>query len=298
MKKNKLNIHFLLILAVLFWGLTPSFMKLSINEIEVFPFNVLRLFVALVTSGIFLIILGNWKHVERKDWINFIIVGLFGFFVFQFCFPFGVKNTSASIASLIMATLPINVIIINLLSKSEKIIMKTVIGILLSIIGISLIILGTNGGFSLEGTFSGGVILLIVAEMGFALYTVKAKDLIHKYSLYQVMFIVILFSFLPFLIFSSNQIRSLNISNISTLAWLGVAFTGIFGTCMGNILWYKGIENLGSTKTSIYANLPPVFGITASFLFLKETLSILQILGGFVIISGVILVNRKKNLNS
>jgi len=108
------------------------------------------------------------------------------------------------------------------------------------------------------------------------------------------MFIVILFSFLPFLIFSSNQIISLDVSNISSRAWLGVAFTGIFGTCVGNILWYKGIENLGSTKTSIYANLPPVFGITASFLFLKETLSFLQLLGGIVIISGVILANRKK----
>ncbi|MCD6396387.1 MAG: EamA family transporter [Spirochaetaceae bacterium] len=294
MTKNKLNIHFLLILAVLFWGMTPSFMKLSLKEIEVFPFNVLRLFVALVTSGIFLIILGNWKHVGKKDWINFIIVSLFGFFVFQFCFPFGVKNTSASIASLLMATLPINVIIINLLSKSEKLILKTVIGILLSFIGISIIILGTNGGFSLEGTFAGGVILLIVAEMGFALYTVKAKDLIHKYSLYQVMFIVILFSFILFLLFSTNQISSLNISNISPLAWLGVSFTGIFGTCLGNIFWSKGIENLGSTKTSIYANLPPVFGIAAGFLILKETLSLLQILGGFVIISGVVLVNRKK----
>jgi len=293
-KKNKLNIHFLLILAVLFWGLTPSFMKLSLEEIEVFPFNVLRLFVAMVTSGIFLLLFGAWKHVERKDWINFIIVGLFGFFVFQFCFPFGVKNTSASIASLLMATLPINVIIINLLSKSEKITPIAVIGILISIIGISIIVIGTKGGISLEGTYASGVILLITAEMGFALYTVKAKDLIHKYSLFQVMFIVILFSFISFLLFSLNKISSVNISNISAMAWLGVAFTGMLGTCIGNILWYKGIQILGSTKTSVYANLPPVFGIAFSFLILRETLSFLQLFGGFIIMSGVLLANRKK----
>ncbi len=292
--KNKLNIHFLLILAVFFWGLTPSFMKLSLSEIAVFPFNVLRLFTAMLTSGVFLLILGKWRRVERKDWINFIIIGLFGFFVFQFCFPFGVKKTSASIASLIMATLPINVIIINLLSKSEKINLKSVIGILLSIIGISIIVIGTSGGISLEGTQTSGVILLIAAEMGFALYTVKAKELIHKYSLYQVMFIVIMFSFIPFLILSANQISSVKLSDISALAWLGVAFTGILGTCIGNILWYKGIQNLGSTKTSIYANLPPVFGISAGFLFLNEILSILQIFGGLVIMAGVILANRKR----
>jgi len=293
--RNKLNIHFLLILAVLFWGLTPSFMKLSLKEIEVFPFNVLRLFVALLTSGILLIIWGNWKPVKRNDWISFIIIGFFGFFVFQFCFPFGVKNTSASIASLLMATLPIDVIIINLISKSETVNLKTGTGISLSIIGIIVIILGTKGGISLEGTYTRGVILLIAAEMGFALYTVKAKELILRYSLYQVMFIVILFSFIPFLIFSANKLGSLNLLSISHMAWTGVLFTGIMGTCVGNIFWYRGIQELGSTRTSIYANLPPVFGISASFLILKDTLSILQLLGGFIIMAGVILANRKKN---
>lgn len=292
--KNKLNTHFLLFLAVLFWGLTPSFMKLSLLEIEILPFSVLRLFVAFLTSGLLLIILGNWKRIEKKDWIHFIIIGFFGFFVFQFCFPFGVKKTSASIASLIMATLPINVIIINLLSRSEKVNLKTGIGISLSIAGITAIVMGTNGGISLEGTYASGVILLIAAEMGFAVYTIKAKALISRYSLYQVMFIVILFSFLPFLIISAKHFSFLKLSTISPFAWSGVVFTGIMGTCIGNIFWYRGIQDLGSTKTSIYANLPPIFGISASFVFLNETLTLLQILGGLVIMSGVILVNRKK----
>ena len=91
----------------------------------------------------------------------------------------------------------------------------------------------------------------------------------------------------------SLLLQSDAIHNISFSVWIGVFFTGIFGLCIANIFWYQGIHYLGSTKTSVYANLPPVFGIIISYLFLKETLTVLQILGGLVIMLGVILVSRK-----
>ena len=291
--KGTLKTHLLLVLVTLFWGVTPSFMKVSLLEMDAFIFSSLRLFVALFTAGLLLLVSGSWKKVEKKDWVLFIIIGFFGFFVFQINFPLGVKYTSASIAALIMATLPVNVVLINLLLKSEKITIRTIVGIILSIIGIVAIILGTKGGISLEGTYTRGIVLLIISEIGFALYTVKSKSLITKYSLYQVIFIVILFSFIPFITISAKQLLTFSILSVSFRAWTGIFFTGIFGSCLANILWYRGINHLGSTKTSIYANLPPVFGIIVSFIFLNETLTLLQILGGIVIMLGVVLVNRK-----
>lgn len=290
---DNLKTHLLLVVATLFWGVTPSFMKVSLLEMDAFVFSTIRLFTALVVSGLLLVISGSWKRVEKRDWILFIIIGLFGFFVFQICFPVGVKHTSASISALIMATLPVNVVLINLLLRSEKITLRTITGIILSITGITVIILGTKGGISLEGTYTKGVLLLFVSEIGFAVYTVKSKSLINRYSLYQVMFIVILFSFVPFTVISAKQLLTFPVLSISPIAWTGIIFTGIFGSCIANIIWYRGISHLGSTKTSIYANLPPVFGIIVSFIFLNETLTLLQIAGGLVIMAGVILVNRK-----
>ena len=290
---GNIKTHLLLVLATLFWGVTPSFMKVSLLEMDAFTFSTLRLFLALIVSGLLLVISGTWKRVEKKDWILFIIIGLFGFFIFQISFPVGVKYTSASISALIMATLPVNVVLINLILKSEKITLRTITGIVLSITGIAVIILGTKGGISLEGTYTKGVILLIVAEMGFAVYTVKSKSLISRYSLYQIMFIVILFSFIPFTVISAKQLLVFPLLSVSPIAWTGIIFTGIFGSCIANIIWYRGISHLGSTKTSIYANLPPVFGIIVSFIFLNETLTLLQIAGGLVIMAGVILVNKK-----
>ncbi len=294
---SNVKTHLLLTLAALFWGLTPSFIKLSLLELDPYIFSTFRLFLALATSLVLLLIFGSWRRVEKRDWILFSVIGLFGFFVFQLFFPFGVKYTSASISALIMATLPVNVILINLISRTESVKIRTITGIILSIGGITAIVLGTRGGVSLEGTHTRGVVLLIAAELGFAVYTVKSKSLISKYPFYQVMFIVLLFSFIPFLLIAGKDlsvlIQSDSFSNISGTAWIGVIFTGIFGSCIANIFWYQGIHHLGSTRTSVYANLPPVFGIIIGYLFLKETLTVLQIIGGLIIMSGVILVSRR-----
>ncbi len=294
---SNIKIHIMLLLAAVFWGLTPSFIKLSLLELDPYVFSIFRLFLALITSLVLLLFFSKWERVEKGDWISFVVIGLFGFFIFQVCFPLGVKYTSASISALIMATLPVNVILINLISRNEDVKIRTVGGIILSIAGIAAIIWGTQGGLSLEGTYTRGVVLLIAAELGFAVYTVYSRSLIAKYPFYQVMFIVLVFSFIPFLLIGGRDLlvlfQSDSISKISFTAWFGVGFTGIFGSYIANIFWYQGIHHLGSTRTSVYANLPPVFGIVISYLFLKETLTILQFIGGLVIMAGVILVNRR-----
>ncbi len=296
MKKSRgqIKTHLLLVLATFFWGITPLFVKLSLREFEVFPFTLFRLAAALITAFILVLASGTWKRIEKEDLKLFILVGIFGFFVFQFAFPFGVKYTSVSIAAIIMATLPVNVILINLLTGSEKITRRVAAGLILSVAGVIVITFGTAGGFSAEGTYFRGVLFLFASELGFAFYTAKSKPLAGRYSLYQSMFMVILLTTVPFIFIALKDLSSVHYSGISLTAWSGVFLTGIFGLCLGNIFWYKGIHNLGSTRTSVYANLPPVFGIFSGFIFLRESLTIMQAAGAVVIAAGVILANRKK----
>ncbi len=290
--KGLVKTHLLLILATFFWGITPLFVKLSLREMDVFPFTFFRLTAALITAAVLVLASRTWKKIEKDDLKLFILVGIFGFFVFQFAFPFGVKYTSVSIAAIIMATLPVNVILITLVTRSEKITGRTAAGLALSVAGVIVITLGS--GFSVEGTYFRGVILLFAAEMGFAFYTSRSKPLVGKYSLYQSMFMVILITTIPLFFFTLKDISAVPFKDISLIAWSGVFITGIFGLCLGNIFWYKGIHHLGSTRTSVYANLPPLFGIASGFIFLKESLTIIQAAGAAIIAGGVILANRSK----
>lgn len=294
-EKSTVKTHLLLILATFFWGTSPLFMKIALREVPFRAFNTMRLFSALGTAAIMLVANRNsWRRVKKEDWKIFIIAGFFGFFIFQIGYPIGLNLTSVSVAAIIMATLPVSVMLINLFTGTEKPSGKILSGIILSVSGAVIIALGSGSGTSSRGLYGAGVILVLAAEIAYAVYTVQTKHIVGKYTLFQIIFIIVSLSFIPFLIFSAHQIAALPFKEVSLLTWIGIAYSGIFGICIGNMLWYKGIDHLGSTKTSLYANLPPVFGILSGFIFLKEYLTFMQVAGGIIISAGVILVNRKK----
>ncbi len=269
-------------------------MKIALQEIPYLPFNTFRLLSAFIVSIFMLLFTKNsWRKVDRKDWKYFISAGLFGFFIFQIGYPLGLTFTPVSVAAIIMATLPVSVMLIALFTGSERPTSTIISGIVLSVLGAGIIAAGGSGGISSKGLYGMGVLLIFAAETAYALYTVQTKHVVHKYSLFQIIFIIVLFSLIPFSFISIKQIVTLPYSAVSAVAWTGVVYSGVLGICIGNMLWFRGIGQLGSTKTSLYANLPPVFGILSGFIFLKESLTIIQAAGGVIIASGVILVNRK-----
>ncbi len=291
--KDTLKTHLLLILAAFFWGTSPLFMKIALMEIPYLPFNTFRLLSAFITASVMLLFTRSWRKVEKRDWKYFIIAGFFGFFIFQIGYPLGLTVAPVSIAAIIMATLPVSVMLINLLTGMEKPTLKIITGISLSVLGAGIIAVGVNRGVSSKKLYGAGVLIILIAEIAYALYTVQTKHVVRKYSLFQIIFIIVIFSLIPFSFMSAKQIVTLPFSSISLLAWAGVLYSGILGICIGNMLWFRGIDRLGSTKTSLYANLPPVFGILSGFIFLKESMTAIQIAGAFTIAAGVILVNRK-----
>ncbi len=294
-QSSMLKTHLLLILATFFWGTSPMFMKIALKEIPFLPFNTFRLLFAFAASVVMLLSgEKSWRKVERGDWKTFILAGFFGFFIFQIGYPMGLNFTSVSVAAIIMATLPVSVMLINLFTGNEKPTGKIITGIIMSVTGAAVIALGAKNGNGQGNMYGIGVLLILAAEIAYALYTVQTKHIVGKYSLFQIIFIIVMFSLVPFLILSAKQIAALDYSSISLFTWTGVAYSGILGICIGNMLWYKGIDNLGSTKTSLYANLPPVFGILSGFIFLKESLTLVQASGAVIIAAGVIIVNRRR----
>lgn len=286
--------HFMLLGASFFWGLNPMVMKVGLQELDPFPFNTLRLFFGVVIAFPFVLLSGAWKPVRRKDIPQFILVSIAGFFVFQFCYSVGVDATSASVAAIILGTLPINVAVITSLFRIEHLSRLKIIGIAATFAGVIMIALGKNDGLNIEGTYLWGVLLLLIAEIGYGTFTVTIKPLTARYSTNQIVCIVMSVSLILFSLYSLPVHGVRVYRDIAPLTWGSAMFSGVFALVLGNILWSTGIKRIGSTNTSVYGNLQPVFGVGAAILVLHETLSFLQIMGAAVILAGVALVNRRR----
>ena len=285
--------HLILIATAFFWGINPMVMKVGMQELHPVPFNALRLSVGLIAAFLQLLISRSWQPIRREDIPRFIVVAVGGFFLFQFCYSFGVDYTSASIGAIILGTLPIQVAIITKVFKIEKLSVNKTLGIVASFVGVVFIALGKHGGLGIAGTYVLGVVLLAVSEFGYGLYTVFLRPLTARYSIYQIIFIVMAVALSPFILMTLPKFGLTTYTGLQALTWISAAFSGIFALVLGNTILSLWIKRIGSTNASVYGNLPPVFGILAGILVLNETLSPMQLLGALVILGGVAVVNKK-----
>jgi drug/metabolite transporter (DMT)-like permease len=81
--------------------------------------------------------------------------------------------------------------------------------------------------------------------------------------------------------------------SLSTSVLLGTGYIAIFGSVLGFLFWSYGVAELGPGRAGQFVHLIPVFGAALAFPFLGEPLSIAQILSAGLVLSGIVLIERK-----
>lgn len=296
MKKFKITyLDLLLILVALIWGSNPMSMKIGISYVPPLAFNAIRLVVASIISFIVLKVSKSNKEFERKDLKNLAYICIFGFLIFQMYLVLGVSLTTAVNASIIMATLPINVILINKIFKVEDVTLCTIIGVVCSFVGVIVLILGNGETLSISETNIVGSILIIISQIAYAYYTVFSRELIKKYSSIQVTSYAIILSTLIFVLVSIKDIVFVSWRSIPMEGWIASIYSGAFVICFGNFIWLWAIGKIGSVRTSLYNNLVPIFGVILGCVFLHEYFGLIQFIGAVIVVLGLILAKVKGN---
>ncbi len=287
--------HAMLITAAVFWGLNPILMKIGLAEIDPLPFNTLRLFWGIIIMFPVLLASGSWKPVPFSHFVRLFALPVAGFFLFQVLFSFGVAATSASVASVILGTLPIMVALITLIFRTEKVTVFKLAGIAATFMGVIILSAGGKGGLSSGGTYLAGVVFLAASEFFYGIYTVFIRPVIREYSIFQVVFIGMTMALILFAAFSFPRYGVSLYFHASPAVYGSSLFSGIFALVLGNTLWSAGVKRIGGIRASVYGNLPPVCGVAGGFVLLGERLTAVQLAGAAVILTGIILVNRRRN---
>lgn len=275
-----------LMFVAFLWGLHPAAVKVGLAFIPPVPYNALRLVTALIVVWPAVAAGGGYRPLSRADLRPFLAVSA-GFFVFQLFFAVGVQRTTAGNASLILALIPVSVVVINRLLGLEHISRKVLIGIVASFGGIVLIVLGTGKEISLAGHHLMGALMLLAAQAGYGHYTVISRDLLTKYSSYQITAIVTTVSAVLFTLIALPDLMAIPWRTVPASAWLSIAYSGILALCLGNYLYLWGVSRVGSARAAVYNNFSPVFAVIAGYLMLGEEFGLLQLAGGAVIFWGL-----------
>jgi drug/metabolite transporter (DMT)-like permease len=292
-KKNKKYISLIIGLPIIFWAFAFPLIKIGLNELNPVNLTILRLFFVCIC---FIIILFfkriKLSKIDKKDIPYIFLLGFFGVVCYHLALNYGEQFISAGVASLIITTIPIFIVILALIFLSEKITINLIIGILLSLVGVVIISLFGNTDINLEiGYIFGALAVLLSAFFG-AFYTILGKKLLGKYSPLSLSIYAILLGsigLVPFINFSLFD----EIINLSMIGWISVIFLAIFPTVVSYVLWYVALDIKPASELGVYLYLMPILSTSLSFILLNENITIFFVFGGFLIILGLIIVNKK-----
>ena len=83
-----------------------------------------------------------------------------------------------------------------------------------------------------------------------------------------------------------------NIASQSGPDWLCISYLGVFGTVIGFVWYYQGVDRIGPMKAGLFINFVPISAILCAFFILKEPITLSLMIGAALVISGVYLTNR------
>ena len=86
--------------------------------------------------------------------------------------------------------------------------------------------------------------------------------------------------------------ESIDWSAFTWQVWASIVYLGAFGTVIAFIWYYEGVKALGPSRTAVFNNLVPAFGIVLALLVLGEPILLSMVVGGLLVIMGVTLTNR------
>lgn len=286
---DKMAVYGISAVAVILWGLSYLWTERLLElGIPVSYFVFIRIFIAGIALLVFNVISGSMKKMKRKDIPKFFLLAFFEPFIYFITESYGLKFTgSPTVSAMVIATIPIFSIIAGRIFFKEKLSGLNVAGILLTVAGIILVVMG---GGEVGPDFILGIAILLVAvfsEVGHAIVTKKLSGNYHSNVIVMYQFLIGSLYLLPIFIFKG--LENFTPSYFSLDVWVPVICLSLLCSSLAFSLWVNTIKHLGVAKSSIFAALIPVMSAVASFILGYEMLCARQWGGVALAAVGVIM---------
>lgn len=283
-------VDLLLLLMVIFWGANLTIVKIALRHFNPVAFNCLRFLIASLTMSILYRRVFS-DSLGKRELLWLLGLGVLGNTIYQFLFIFGIKYTQVSHASILLGTSPIFTAGISNLMGFEHVGKRLWLGILLSFIGVVLIVFGAGNLKAGMIRANIGDLFMLLSSFVWSVYTTFSRKTVSAYSSRHYLVYTVIFGTLFLTPFSIPGVLHQDWKIIEGVDWLALVYSALMAVVFGFSAWYYAVQEIGSTRTAVYANLTPVAGLIIGMVFLGERLSFLQWIGAAVIFLGLI-INR------
>lgn len=257
-----------------------------------FPVMVLGLFRFATASLVFTLLVRLRGHdlagPFREDRASFLLAGFLGVLLNQVGFLWGLKLTLPSHAALLYALTPTVVLAMAWVRGLERPSPRKITGILLAFFGVVVVFWGRHGN-GLPPHWLAGDLLMLVAVLAWAGYTVVSRPLVMRHGAERSTAISILVGSAMFLPLGIFGLRDFHAGGIPSSAWIGVLYLGLVTSVVMYLLWFHALRLREPSRVAIAANGQPILTALLAWAFLGQPVTAQFGAGALLVITGVVL---------
>ncbi len=277
--------------AVVVWGFSFIAIKYALEEIKPATIVFIRQLLGIAFLGAIAIKQKSGFAIAKKDFRWVLLLGLITS-LHLWIQVTGLQYTSASNTGWIIGITPVFMTIAGFLFFKEKAGLSQIAGIALSFFGL-LLLVGKGDFSTIDIIKNKGDLLIITSSLTWAIYSIAAKKAAMSFSPLMATFYLFVVMALVTAPFTINGEDISRVINLSSKAWLAILFLGIFCSGVGYYIWAQTLKEMSASQAGAFLYLEPFVTFFSAALLLNEHLSLITFISGIIIITGVILVNRK-----
>ncbi len=285
-------IYVKLFATAVFWGGTFIAGRVIVRQVDPFSAAFLRFAVA----AFFLLMFcryreGRFPVAKRRQILPLFFLSATGILFYNMFFFMGLKHIEAGRAAIVVANNPICIALLSAYFFKDRLTPQKITGIVLSVSGALIVILRGDLAGIFQGGFGRGEFYIFLCVISWSAFSLIGKSVLKGLSPLVSVTYASLFGLLLLLPLAAMEGVFHHIRGYTSTEWLGIFYLGFFGTVLGFVWYYEGIQRIGPTKASIFINFVPISAIVLAFFILGEQLT-LSLLSGTILVSfGVYLTN-------
>ena len=253
-------------------------------------------FFRFAIASLFLVFLtwraeGKFTVLKKRQILPVLLLGLTGVFCYNLFFFKGLKLIEASRAAIIIANNPVFIALFSALVFKEKLNWLKIAGILLSVSGAIIVIAKGDMREILQGQLGLGEFYIFLCVLSWVIFSLLGKAVMVDLSpISSVTYSSIAGTVLLFPPALREGLTDCIYYSLSD--WWNIFYLSFFGTVLGFVWFYEGINQIGPTRAGLFINFVPISAILLAFLILGEPLTFSLLTGTLLVFTGVYLTNR------
>ncbi len=271
--------------AALIWSTSYTATKVALAELPPMTIGALRFAVAAVVLGLVVSFQGKLARPGLADAGRFALGGVLGTTIYFSMENIGVDLATASDAALLVAAYPAITMVLEIAIFRTRASWVRFFGVGLAMVGVYLIVSRSPPGGGEHRLV--GDLLLTVSGVVWAFYNFVTRNVGQSFPMLTVVFyqtVAGALAFLPLALIERGQWQM-----PSGGTSLMVLYLAVFCSVAAFLLYAHGLKRLDSGSAVNLLNLVPVFGVAFAVLVLRESVSVVQLFGGLIVVCGVVM---------